>query len=222
MGSDVLLVFLKDPRPGAAKTRLAAALGPEAAALLYRALAEEEVARTAPRGGEYERLFCFAPADARAAIEAWFPGEALLPQEGAGLGERMASAFQTAFERGAGRVAIVGTDVPWVGRETVAAAFGALGAADVVLGPAHDGGYYLLALKRPCPALFAGIAWSTPEVLAATEARARELGLAVARLGVLRDIDTLEDVRAERERLFPLLSGRPELRAALERAIEPS
>jgi uncharacterized protein len=219
---DVLLVFLKDPRPGAAKTRLASALGPEAAALLYRALAEEEVARTAPRGGEYERLFCFAPDDARAAIAAWFPGETLMAQEGADLGGRMAAAFGTAFDRGARRVAIIGTDVPWVGRETVGAAFAALDSADVVLGPAHDGGYYLLALKRACPALFGAIAWSTPTVLAATEARARELGLAVARLGVLRDIDTLEDVRAERERLFALLEGRPELRAALERALERS
>jgi len=220
MARDVLLVFVKDPRPGTAKTRLAAALGAETAALLYRALAEAEVAATEPRDREYDRIFCFAPAEARAAVEAWFPGETLVPQEGVDLGERMACAFATAFAGGAGRVAVVGTDVPWVNRETVAAAFDALAAADVVLGPAQDGGYYLLALKRPCPALFEGIAWSTPEVRAATEARARGLGLTVTRLGVLRDIDTVADVEAERERLFPLLADRPQLRAALERAFE--
>jgi rSAM/selenodomain-associated transferase 1 len=216
--SDILLVFVKDPRPGAAKTRLIPALGPDAAAELYRALAEEEVGRTAPRGREYDRLFCFAPAEARSSLEAWFPGETFVAQEGADLGARMARAFEEAFRRGAARVAIIGTDVPGVTRDTVLAAFRALEASDVVLGPTHDGGYYLLALKRPQPALFADIAWSTPAVLPATEERARGQGLVVRRLEALRDIDTREDVRAERPRLEPLLARRPALRAAVDRA----
>jgi len=216
---DLLLVFIRDPRPGQAKTRLIPALGPERAAELYRALAEEEVGGTSPRGGEYGRLLCFAPAEARPALEAWFPGETFVPQRGADLGARMSAAFDEAFRGGAARVAIIGTDVPSVTRETVLGAFRALEASDVVLGPAHDGGYYLLALKRPRPALFADIAWSTPAVLPATEERARGLGLAVHRLDVLRDIDTLEDLQAERERLEGLLACRPGLWGAVERAL---
>jgi rSAM/selenodomain-associated transferase 1 len=219
VSSDILLVFIKEPRPGAVKTRLIPALGPERAAELYRALAEEEVGGTSPRGGEYARLFCFAPADARPALEPWFPGETFVPQQGEDLGTRMSAAFDEAFRRGAARVAIIGTDVPSVTRDTVVGAFQALDASDVVLGPAHDGGYYLLALKQPRPALFADIAWSTSAVLPATEERARGLGLAVHRLDVLRDIDTLEDLRAERERLEDLLARRPELRAAVESAL---
>jgi rSAM/selenodomain-associated transferase 1 len=214
-GRDVLLVFLKQPRPGAVKTRLAPALGAPAAAELYRLLAEEEVRQTTPLPGEYERTFCFAPAEARAEMEAWFPGEVLVPQEGRNLGSRMAAAFAMAFDEGARRVAIIGSDVPWVSRAAVGEALAALDDHDVVLGPARDGGYYLLALAQPQPALFHGIAWSTPSVLAATVERAGDMGLSVRRLEPLSDIDTMEDLRAEWSRLAPLLRTSAALRAAL-------
>lgn len=207
--SDRLLVFVKAPRPGEVKTRLAKALGPEAAALLYRALAEEEIRRTVPRAGEYERAFCFAPADAREEIARWLPGQTLEAQQGADLGERMSRAFASAFAAGARRVAIVGTDVPSCGREHVAEALRALDDHDLVLGPTHDGGYYLVALDRPRPALFQSIPWSTPSVLPATAERAGVLGLAVRMLDPLRDVDTIGDVKAEWERLRPLVSGTP-------------
>lgn len=204
---NILLVFLKEPRPGAAKTRLAAELGDEAAAELYRALAEEVVRRTAPREGEYTRLFFFTPAPARAEMEAWFPGEMLIPQEGADLGARMAAAFEEAFRKGARRAVVVGTDVPGLSREVVRDALASLDDHDLVLGPSRDGGYYLLATDRPRPALFQGIAWSTPSVFAATVEWAGVLGLTVRVLETLTDIDSLDDVRAEWERLRPLLAG---------------
>ncbi|HKC11746.1 MAG TPA: TIGR04282 family arsenosugar biosynthesis glycosyltransferase [Vicinamibacteria bacterium] len=218
-GCDVLLVFLKAPRPGAVKTRLAAALGKEAAAELYRVLAEAEVRRTAPRREEYERRFCFTPPGARAAMKAWFPGEVFVPQEGADLGARMARAFDQAFREGARRVAIIGGDVPAVSRETVREAFRSLQSHDVVLGPARDGGYYLLALNHPCPALFSGMAWGTATVLAATVKKAGRRGMAVRQLGPLTDIDTLEDLRTEWRRLAPLLATRPALRRGVARAL---
>lgn len=219
MSRDVLLVFVKAPRPGAVKTRLAADLGEETAAELYRALAEEEVRCTAPRPGEYERLFFFTPPEARPAMEAWFPEEAWLPQEGPDLGCRMAAAFGETFRRGARRAAIVGSDVPWVSREIVLEALRSLDDHDLALGPARDGGYYLLALDRPRPALFDGIPWSTPSVLSATVERAGGLGLAVRVLDPLRDVDTLEDVRAEWKRLRGLLAARPALVGAIEDAL---
>jgi rSAM/selenodomain-associated transferase 1 len=215
---DALIVFVKAPRPGEVKTRLARALGDARAAELYRLLAEEEIRRTRPAAGEYERLFFFTPADARAALERWLGGETLLPQAGPDLGARMANAFEVAFGRGAPRVAIVGTDVPWVSRASVREALAGLEDHDVVVGPARDGGYYLLALDRPRPRLFEGIPWSTPAVFSATAERAAHLGLRLGRLEPLPDIDTLADVRREWDALRPLLEGHPELQAAIEAA----
>jgi len=216
---DVLIVFVKEPRPGTVKTRLVPALGQERAALLYRALADEEVRRTTPRPGEYDRLFFFTPAGAQPALQRWFPREVLLPQCGDDLGARMAHAFDVAFRRGARRAAIVGSDVPWVSRELVQEALLSLADHDVVVGPARDGGYYLLALDRPRPGLFDGIAWSTPSVLSATAQRAGMLGLRLSVLEPLPDIDTLEDVRREWPSLRPLLTGHPELVEAIEGAL---
>jgi len=215
--TDLLLVFAKAPRPGAAKTRLIPAIGEEAAAELYRRLAEEVVRQTEPRPGDYRRLGFFAPADARSEMEAWFPREEWLAQEGGDLGARMTAAFDLAFRRGARRVAIVGTDAPAVTRGTVLEALAGLQDHDLVLGPAADGGYYLMALRRPCPELFRGVAWSTPAVLASTVERAEALGLAVRLLAPLRDIDTLDDIRAEWGSLRLLLD--PSLRERLGRLL---
>jgi rSAM/selenodomain-associated transferase 1 len=216
---DLLLVFLRWPEPGAAKTRLVPALGAPLAARLYRLMAEAGVAATRPLGAEYDRLLCFTPPAARDRVEAWFPGEGLWPQPEGDLGRRMASAFAHGFRHGYDRVALVGTDVPWVSRELVASSLAALGSADVVLGPAHDGGYYLVALARPRPELFHGIAWSTPGVLAATRDRAAALGLSSRLLEPMPDVDTLEDLRATWDRLEPLLDRDPEARAQMARAI---
>ena len=216
---DLLLVFLKHPRPGRTKTRLVPALGERAAAELYRIVAEEEVCRTTPGAGEYERLFCFAPAEDREAIAAWFPGERLWAQPPGDLGQRMAAAFTEGFGRGARRVAVIGTDVPGVSRATVGEALSALDRHDVVLGPARDGGYYLLALREPRAALFEGVAWSTSQVLPATLARAEALGLRVHLLPPLVDLDTIEDLRAERPSLMPLLERHPELAQAVAAAL---
>jgi rSAM/selenodomain-associated transferase 1 len=221
--ADLLLVFLKLPVPGGAKTRLVPHLGPQAAAELYRVLAQEEVRATAPEAGEYERLLCFAPAAERDAIAQWFPGEELWPQPEGDLGTRMALAFAEGFRRGARRVAIVGTDVPAVSRAHVLEALHSLEAHDLTLGPAHDGGYYLLALRRPEPRLFAGIPWSTSLVGRETLARAEGFGLRVALLETLTDVDTIGDVRLEWPRLRGLLRGRPDLRQAVARALgEPA
>jgi rSAM/selenodomain-associated transferase 1 len=189
-------VFVKHPAPGAVKTRLAAAVGPEAAARLYRSLAERVLEATTPRAGEYERLVFFHPREALAAMRAWLPGARLVAQGAGDLGARMSDAVARAFARGAGRVALVGSDAPGVSRETVVAALDALDAADVVIGPAEDGGYYLVALRAPRPELFAGVAWSTPSVRAQTLTQAAAAGLSVRELAPLRDVDTLQDLRA--------------------------
>jgi rSAM/selenodomain-associated transferase 1 len=207
MSGRALVVFVKHPAPGGVKTRLAAAIGPAAAAELYRALAEHVLEATTPGAGEYERLLFFDPPEALAEMRAWLPGVRLLAQSAGDIGARMSNAFARAFARGASRVALVGTDAPGLSRQTVVDALAALDAADVVLGPSEDGGYYLLALREPSPGFFAGITWSTPTVAAETRARAAAAGLSVRELAPLRDLDTLEDVRVEWPALRILLAG---------------
>jgi hypothetical protein len=222
MSGSALVVFLKHPRPGGVKTRLAAAIGAEAAAGLYRALAEQVLEATTPAAGDYERLVFFDPPESLPQMRHWLPGVRLMAQSGDELGARMADAFARAFARGASRVAIVGTDAPGVSRATVREALSALDTADVVIGPADDGGYYLIALRAPRPELFAGIEWSTPGVRGQTLARAAAAGLSVRELARLRDVDTLEDLRAEWPAVRALLGGRKELRDAIEAVLGAS
>ena len=120
--------------------------------------------------------------------------------------------FDRAFEV-ADRAVVIGTDAPGVGAATVHRALAALDSADVVLGPATDGGYYLMGLRAPGPALFTGIPWSTETVLSDTVARARETGARVTYLEVESDIDTEDDLTPELMRKLGLVPA-PGARAA--------
>jgi rSAM/selenodomain-associated transferase 1 len=198
MPDHLLLVFLKAPRPGQVKTRLAAEVGGEAAARLYRALAERVLAQTAPLADDaYRRVVFFAPADARDEVAAWLPGETLVAQEDSDLGQRMDAAFAAAFARGASRAVLVGSDVPRLSRAHVLEALAALESRPLVLGPATDGGYYLVGLRERRPELFRDIPWGTASVRTATLERAASLGLDVHLLEPLRDVDTAADLEAE-------------------------
>jgi rSAM/selenodomain-associated transferase 1 len=114
-------------------------------------------------------------------------------QEGHDLGERMASAFACSFELGMDKVVLIGTDCPSLQSEHLNQAFEALTHSDLVLGPATDGGYYLIGMKRRADYLFEGITWSTAEVLSQTLAVATAHGLHFTLLDELSDIDTQED-----------------------------
>ena len=203
----VLLVFVKRPTPGEVKTRLAVALGAQTAAELYRALVAATLANTAPQADEYRRVVCFSPPEAEAEIASWLAGERRAAQSAGDLGARMQAAFAQAFAEGAARVALIGSDLPTITRGDVRDALGALDDHDVVLGPSADGGYYLIALARPQPALFERIPWSSAAVLEQTLARARAAGLRVHRLAQRRDVDRLEDLCAEWPALAPLLQA---------------
>jgi len=190
-----LLIFAKAPVPGRVKTRLAADVGHEEATRIYKEMGGRIVDQL--RGGPYRAFVCFDPPDARTAIVEWLGPEGIefLPQAPGELGERLETAFREAF-RTAREVVVVGTDAPGVDAEVVGGAFHRLSEADLVLGPATDGGYYLLGLREEVPELFRGIPWSTDLVLAATMERAEVRGLAVATLPTLSDVDTLTDLRA--------------------------
>ncbi|MEQ1785210.1 MAG: TIGR04282 family arsenosugar biosynthesis glycosyltransferase, partial [Hyphomonadaceae bacterium] len=120
----------------------------------------------------------------------------LIDQVGDDLGARMQQAFDTLFAQGYQRVFIVGTDIPSLPLDHYKQALALLDSHDVVLGPALDGGYYLIGLKQPRPELFANIAWSTDRVLAATQEKAASLGLKTALLPPWRDVDTIDDLQA--------------------------
>lgn len=217
MSAERLIVFVKYPRAGEVKTRLAREIGDDDAAVLYQAMAEHVLRVTAAGDGGYARLVRFAPADADADIARWLPADARAPQAAGDLGQRMAHAFDSAFAEGAARVVLIGTDAPALERDHVVQAFEALHDHDLVLGPACDGGYYLVGLVAPRRRLFEGIAWSTATVCGATLERAEALGLRHRLLPELRDVDTLADVRREWKRLAPVLQGREALRERLER-----
>lgn len=212
-----LLFFVKNPAPGRVKTRLAADVGAERAAAIYRLLVESICARV-------PRDFCkvlvhFDPAEKRAEVEAWLrpllpPGAAFHPQCAGDLGARLTHAFAKTFAEGFQKAAVIGSDCVELDEPIFRAAFNLLDTHDCALGPAEDGGYYLLALKKAQPALFQDIAWSTAQTSAQTLDRARAAGLAVALLPQLRDVDTESDWKAAAHFLRkndarPAAAGRP-------------
>lgn len=187
----MLGVFLKYPVPGQVKTRLAGALGDDAAAAWYREMAELVLERTAADEA-YRRILFVSPEERILDFVRWLPDETFLPQRGAELGERMAGAVSQLLGFG-GYALLIGTDVPDISKAVIVQAFDLLCLHDVVIGPAEDGGYYLIGMKQAHAALFDGIAWSTPEVLPATLGKIAMLGLSYALLPELADIDTIED-----------------------------
>ncbi len=194
---DVLGVFVKAPVAGRVKTRLAAEVGAHRAAKIYRDLGRRVVSACA--GSGHDTMVWFAPAEARPAVRDWLKGlgvAAFRAQVSGALGARLAAAFRRHFHEGARRVIMIGSDCPGVDAGLVSRALAELDEHDLVLGAAHDGGYYLIGLRAPVPQLFRGIAWSTEAVLGQTLARARQLGLNTVLLPTLRDVDTASDARA--------------------------
>jgi rSAM/selenodomain-associated transferase 1 len=194
-----LLVFAKEPRAGRVKTRLAAEIGAGEAARIYREMGRRIVDQL--RDGPYRTIVFFDPPGAGPEVMEWLGPEGLefLPQAPGDLGSRLEAAFREGFRRGK-LVAVVGTDAPDVDSEVVKNAFRKLSETDLVLGPATDGGYYLLGLKSEAGELFQDIPWSTPAVLTTTVERAEAMGLSIATLPALSDVDTAEDLKALNDR----------------------
>jgi rSAM/selenodomain-associated transferase 1 len=191
-----VLVFVRAPEPGRVKTRLASTIGAEAALRVYRRLAEHTLRVAGALAAEGVRVRVhYTPADAGDAVRAWLGADAAyLPQSEGDLGTRMEDAFARAFVEGAEQVVIVGSDLPALSAPLLRRAFQALDAHPAVIGPARDGGYYLLGLRRMVGGIFDGIAWSTPTVLAETLDRFRAAGIHPPLLEELADVDEAEDL----------------------------
>lgn len=188
-----LELFLKSPRPGSVKTRLAPDIGAREAAALYRAMAEHAV-RAAEETGWTVTVW-YAPAEAGDEMRAWLGDRRRLrPQQDGDLGARLAHAV-TGCQPGAARI-LIGGDCPGLDATVLAEAADALTCSPVVIGPSDDGGYYLLGARCPCPDLFSGMPWSTPRLLECTRRRLEALGVPWVELPTLRDVDTLADAVA--------------------------
>ncbi len=196
-----LMVFAKAPIPGQVKTRLCPPLTQDEAATVHGSFVLDTLERTKAAVARLklhaDRYLACAPSSAHVFFKIMQERQhvSLLDQEGPDLGARMHRAFETLFDRGYQRVVVVGTDVPSLPLEYYEQAFALLEQHDVVLGPAMDGGYYMIGLKQAAPALFQDVPWSTARVLAITCEKAKGLGLVIGFLPEWRDIDTIEDLR---------------------------
>lgn len=189
-----VIVFARAPIPGQAKTRLIPTLGPQGAAALARRMLEHAVAVACDAGlGTVE--VCVTPDASHPVFDALRKRHRFsLALQGEGdIGARMHHALVRASMRSQTAL-LIGTDLPAIDAAMLRTAASALNDHDAVFVPALDGGYGLVGLRRPAPALFRDIPWSTSAVMGTTRARADALGLRVAELPPIADIDEVEDL----------------------------
>ncbi|MBF2019619.1 MAG: TIGR04282 family arsenosugar biosynthesis glycosyltransferase [Hydrococcus sp. C42_A2020_068] len=194
--SNQLIIFTRYPEPGKTKTRLIPRLGEQGAATLQRQMTEY----TLTHARQLQSLLSLSVAiyysgGSKSLIRDWLGSDLIYQQQSEGdLGQRMQSAFEQGFVVGIKQAVIIGIDCPELNVAILSEAFTALERYDLVLGPARDGGYYLIGLSRLVPQLFQGIAWGTSEVFAQTKAIAQKLKLSIHCLPLLDDVDRPEDL----------------------------
>lgn len=197
-----VVIFAKAPIPGYVKTRLCPPLTPDEAATLHGSFVLDTLERTKTAAGRLklsmERYLACAPSSSHVFFKIMEErqGVTLIDQVGDDLGARMHQTVETMFSRGYRRTVLLGTDVPTVPLEYFKQVLTLLESYDLALGPALDGGYYLIGMNRSIPELFTNIPWSTDQVLKLTQDRAAQLSLKTALLQPWRDVDTLADLEA--------------------------
>ena len=188
-----LIIFVRKPELGKVKTRLAAALGNEAALEIYESLLLHTLKITKPVPAD-KYVFYTGGIELN---DIWSEeGFCKFEQTGNDLGERMYHAFGLLFSKGYRNISIIGSDCYDLNTEIIEAAFEKLENNDLVIGPAVDGGFYLLGLKQLDPVLFLKRTWSTNTVYAETIQLAEKLKLSAGNLPVLNDVDEVADVPA--------------------------
>ncbi len=190
MKKEALIVFVRKPELGKVKTRLAATIGDAAALDVYKRLLHHtfEVTQQSPA----DKFIFYAGEIVE--NDAWQAGCTKLLQQEADLGNRMKAAFETVLQKGYEKAVIIGSDCPGLTDVHLEKAFRALDRYDIAIGPARDGGYYLLGMKTMHPQLFGDIAWSTPHVYAKTVSIMERSFLRFHALEMLSDVDEEKDV----------------------------
>lgn len=193
---EALLVFARHPERGKVKTRLAEGIGEAAALGAYESMLRSTLDLV--RGQPRPATVWVAPATRLEAFRSrWAQGLPCAAQPEGDLGGRLRHAFEAAWSGGASRVVAIGSDCPALARNHLEQAFEALSRTSAVLGPARDGGYYLIGLSKRVPGVFEEIPWSTPEALAKTLERLRTAGVRPELLETLNDVDVVEDLAKE-------------------------
>ncbi len=193
---NAVIIFCRFPYEGKVKTRLAGAAGRKAAAECYRLCAEHvfDECRKLNPGNTVCYIFYSEKGDENK-IRNWAgAGFEFFPQDGYDLGAKMAGALQKVFGKNTGKVILIGTDIPDISAEILKGAFKKLDDADLVIGPAGDGGFYLIGAKHFVPGLFEGIKWGEDKVCNALKERLKRNNLKTDETPELIDIDTIEDV----------------------------
>lgn len=193
---NTVVVFARAPVLGTVKSRLARALGHETALKLYRAMAERTVDALSENDVPWRLCVACTPDDRVAEVQEWFGSVDKVFAQGEGdLGERMKRAVKWALREPDAKVLLVGTDCPALDAERVHNALRALERYDAVLGPARDGGYWLIGMKRLLE-VFDGVDWGSSRVTEQTRTALRRAGATWKELGEERDIDTVDDLEA--------------------------
>lgn len=192
-----LIIFTRYPEPGKTKTRLIPALGEEGAANLQRQMTEQTIAKVKQLINFVSLSFEIRFAGGNIQLmQNWLGSDLKHQQQGEGnLGDRMTIAFQSAFNKGNKYVVIIGIDCPKLTVDIIIQAFEKLIQKDLVIGPAIDGGYYLIGISQFIPELFREINWGSAQVLEKTLKIAQSLNLVVGYLPILSDIDRPEDLK---------------------------
>src|SRR5947209_8726095 len=197
MPDTALVIMVRYPRAGTTKTRLERSIGDQETVLLYKAFLTDLARKFAGQIADLHMAYTPPEVNYAAFMATLAPSctehMRCFPQQGADLEDRLLHAFQWTSESRYKRTIVIGSDSPHIGRDIVASARRALDEADVVLGPADDGGYYLIAMREPYD-VFRSIPMSTSRVLQMTIELARSQGLKVSTLETLFDVDELPDL----------------------------
>jgi len=192
---NALIIFLKYPQAGKVKTRLAKDVGDYEAARIYSNMALN-IIESVVDPKSYNTILFYYPPEKEKEIKDWVGEKEVQysPQVGNTLGDRISNAFKEVFSSSADKTVIIGTDCLDITSENIKEALYLLDETEVVLGPAEDGGYYLLGLNKYRPQIFQDIDWSTEHVLEQTVLRIVENSLNYSLLKTLKDIDTVDDI----------------------------
>jgi len=186
---DCLIVFAKEPEAGKVKTRLQGYLSPDTCVKLYKAFLSDmlELARSIKCS---VKVLAYESSVVEPRYLKTIAQDFLFhKQEGRNLGEKMHHAFNFAKRMNCNKIVIIGSDSPNLPLKYIKEAYSRLGKSDIILGPSHDGGYYLIGLKNPCKGIFKGVEWSSKTVLDNTITNASNIGKKISILKKWYDVD---------------------------------
>ncbi len=209
-----VILFVKLPEKGMVKSRLASHIDEEMVLRLYEYMVLDAI-DTLNRG-HYSFRICFAPLGADDRIRKWLGSDySYMPQLGEDLGEKMEQAFSRVFSEEVGEAVLIGSDIPGVTSAIIDEAFEALATCNAVIGPASDGGYYLIGFRKSalCLDIFRRMTWSTAAVFEETVARLRQASRSVHVLPECTDVDRKED-------LITLLGRQRDCNAPVSRTLQ--